>query len=230
MTTKHRTYCRLCEAGCGIVVDVADDGTVDKVRPDNDHPVTKGFACNKGMLCGEIHHDPSRLNEPQRRTADGFVASTWNDATTDIAERINAIIAEHGPNAIAGYIGNPAAFNATAGPALALFIAMFGSSSLFTTGSQDCSNKFAIAEMLWGSSQVHLIADVDNTDHMLLFGTNPRVSKGSFLAMPDPIARLGAIEQRGGTVRFIDPRRIERFRSRVSQRFFRSNRRTRRRT
>lgn len=209
MTTKHRTYCRLCEAGCGIVVDVADDGTVEKVRPDNDHPVTKGFACNKGMLCGEIHHDPSRLNEPQRRTADGFVASTWNDATTDIAERINVIITEHGPNAIAGYIGNPAAFNATAGPALALFIAMFGSSSLFTTGSQDCSNKFAIGEMLWGSSQVHLIADVDNTDHMLLFGTNPRVSKGSFLAMPDPIARLGAIEQRGGTVRFIDPRRIE---------------------
>ena len=93
MATKHRTYCRLCEAGCGIVVDVADDGTVEKVRPDNDHPVTKGFACNKGMMCGEIHHDPSRLNEPQRRTADGFVASTWNDATTDIAERINVIIA-----------------------------------------------------------------------------------------------------------------------------------------
>jgi len=44
---------------------------------------------------------------------------------------------------------------------------------------------------------------------MLLFGTNPRVSKGSFLAMPDPIGRLGAIEQRGGTVRFIDPRCIE---------------------
>ena len=39
MTTKHRTYCRLCEAGCGILVDVADDGTVEKVRPDND-PLT----------------------------------------------------------------------------------------------------------------------------------------------------------------------------------------------
>ena len=209
MTTKHRTYCRLCEAGCGIVVDVASDGTVEKIRPDNDHPVTAGFACNKGMLCGEIHHDPSRLNTPQQRTAQGFVDASWDDATTDIAARVNAIIAEHGPNAIAGYIGNPAAFNATAGPALALFIAMFGSTSLFTTGSQDCSNKFAIAEMLWGSSQIHLIADVDHTDHMLLFGTNPRVSKGSFLAMPDPIGRLGAIEQRGGTVRFIDPRCIE---------------------
>jgi anaerobic selenocysteine-containing dehydrogenase len=198
----------LCEAGCGITVDV-DDQRIIKVRPDHDHPVTAGFACNKGLLCGEIHHDPHRLNQPQRRTADGFVNASWEEANQDIADRVNAIIAEHGPNAIAGYIGNPAAFNATAGPALALFIAMFGSTSLFTTGSQDCSNKFAVAEMLWGSSQIHLIADVDHTDHMLLFGTNPRVSKGSFLAMPDPIARLGAIEERGGTVRFFDPRRIE---------------------
>lgn len=208
VTTHHRTYCRLCEAGCGITVDV-DDQRIIKVRPDHDHPVTAGFACNKGLLCGEIHHDPHRLNQPQRRTADGFVNASWEEANQDIADRVNAIIAEHGPNAIAGYIGNPAAFNATAGPALALFIAMFGSTSLFTTGSQDCSNKFAVAEMLWGSSQIHLIADVDHTDHMLLFGTNPRVSKGSFLAMPDPIARLGAIEERGGTVRFFDPRRIE---------------------
>lgn len=209
MTTKHRTYCRLCEAGCGIIAEVSDDGTVQQIRPDNDHPVTAGFACNKGLLCGEIHHDPDRVNHPQRKTGDTHERATWDDANTDIAARVNAIIAEHGPDAIAGYIGNPAAFNATAGPALALFVAMFGSTSLFTTGSQDCSNKFAVGEMLWGSPQIHLIADVDNTDHMLLLGTNPRISKGSFLAMPDPIGRLGAIEKRGGTVRFIDPRRIE---------------------
>lgn len=208
-TTGHRTYCRLCEAGCGIVVHVGADGSIDRVRPDHDHPVTAGFACNKGMLCGEIHHDPDRLDHPQRLTADGHVVASWDEAAGDIAERVRAIIAEHGPDAVAGYIGNPAAFNATAGPALALFLAMFGSTSLFTTGSQDCSNKFAIGEMLWGSPQIHLIADVDHTDHLLLFGTNPRVSKGSFLAMPDPIGRLGAIENRGGTVRFIDPRRIE---------------------
>jgi len=209
MTTRHRTYCRLCEAGCGIVVDIDDNEQVERVRADAEHPVTAGFACNKGLLCGEIHHDPDRVDHPQRRTTGGHVTASWDDAYDDIAERVNAIIAEHGPDAIAGYIGNPAAFNATAGPALALFIAMFGSTSLFTTGSQDCSNKFAIGELLWGSSQIHLIPDVDHTDHIVLFGTNPRVSKGSFLAMPDPIGRLAAIESRGGSVRFVDPRHIE---------------------
>jgi anaerobic selenocysteine-containing dehydrogenase len=41
-------------------------------------------------------------------------------------------------------------------------------------------------------------------------GTNPRVSKSSFLSLPDPVGRLAAITARGGVVRFVDPRRGER--------------------
>jgi len=210
MTTRHRTYCRLCEVGCGLVLDVAADGrTIEKVRPDHDHPVTAGFACNKGLLTGEIHHDPHRLDRPQRRVGDRFVDATWDEALEDISTRVAALIEDHGASAIAGYIGNPAAFNATAGPALALYLAMAGSTTLFTTGTQDCANKFAIGELLWGSAQRHLVPDVDHCDLLVLFGTNPRVSKGSFVSMPDPVGRLAAIEARGGRVVFVDPRRIE---------------------
>jgi len=210
MTTRHRTYCRLCEVGCGLVLDVAVDGrTIEKVRPDHDHPVTAGFACNKGLLTGEIHHDPHRLDRPQRRVGDRFVDATWDEALEDISTRVAALIEDHGASAIAGYIGNPAAFNATAGPALALYLAMAGSTTLFTTGTQDCANKFAIGELLWGSAQRHLVPDVDHCELLVLFGTNPRVSKGSFVSMPDPVGRLAAIEARGGRVVFVDPRRIE---------------------
>ena len=80
---------------------------------------------------------------------------------------------------------------------------------MFSAGSQDCANKYAVGELLWGSSQMHLVADLDATDHVLLLGTNPRVSKGSFLTVADPISRLAAIEARGGTVRFVDPRHGE---------------------
>ena len=210
MGTTQRTYCRLCEAGCGLVVELADDHrTIEKVRPDDAHPVTKGFACSKGLLTKDIHHDPDRVDHPQRRDGRRFVDTSWDDANADIAARVAAIIAESGPDAIAGYIGNPAAFNATAGPALALYLAMMGSSSLFTTGTQDCANKFAIGELLWGSAQRHLVPDVDRADLVVMIGTNPRVSKGSFAAMPDPIGHLAAVEARGGRVVFVDPRRIE---------------------
>lgn len=210
MTTTRSTFCRLCEAGCGLVAEIGVDGRVDAVRPDVDHPVTKGFACNKGLLCTAIHRDPARLDHPSIRLADGsFARGSWDDALDDIARRLRAIIDEHGPSAVGLYMGNPTAFNATAGAAAGLFMMHLGSDRLFTAASQDCANKFAIAEMLWGSAQIHLVADVDRTDHLLLLGTNPRISKGSFLAMPDPVGRLASIEARGGVVRFVDPRRGE---------------------
>jgi anaerobic selenocysteine-containing dehydrogenase len=208
--TTRTTYCRLCEAGCGLVAELGDDGAITRLRPDHDHPVTAGFACNKGLLALDVHRDPARVDRPQSRRADGtFADSTWDAALDDIAARLRAVIDEHGPGSVAMYLGNPTAFNATAGPTAAFFLLQLGSDRIFTAGSQDCSNKFAIGEMLWGSAQVHLVADLDRTDHVLLLGTNPRVSKGSFLVTPDPVARLAAIEARGGKVVFVDPRHGE---------------------
>ena len=209
MTETRTTYCRLCEVGCGLVAEV-EDGRITRLRPDKDHPVSAGFACNKGLLSLDVHHDPARMSVPQRRTAEGtFVDETWDDVLDDIATRLAAIIDEHGPSSVALYLGNPTAFNAIAGPSAGLFLLQIGSDRIFTAGSQDCSNKFAIGELLWGSAQTHLVADLDRTDHVLLLGTNPRVSKGSFLVMPDPVAKLAEIEARGGTVRFVDPRHCE---------------------
>ena len=210
MSTTRATYCRLCEVGCGLVAEIDDDGAITRLRPDKDHPVTAGFACNKGLLAREIHHDPDRVDRPQHRRPDGtFADVSWDDALDDIAARLGAIIEEHGPSAVAMYLGNPTAFNATAGPAGGLFLLQLGSDRIFTAAAQDCANKFAIGELMWGSSQVHLIPDLARTDHILLLGTNPRVSKGSFLSVPDPVGRLAEIEARGGVVRFVDPRHVE---------------------
>ena len=210
MTTTRTTYCRLCEVGCGLVAEIDDAGSISRLRPDKEHPVTAGFACNKGLLALDVHHDPARVDHPLRRTDDGtFVEQSWDDALDDIATRLTTIIAEHGPGAVAFYLGNPTAFNATAGPAGGLFALQLGTDRVFTAGSQDCSNKFAVSEMLWGSAQVHLVADLDHTDHVLLLGTNPRVSKGSFLVAPDPVAKLAEVEARGGRVVFVDPRHCE---------------------
>jgi anaerobic selenocysteine-containing dehydrogenase len=42
------TFCRVCEPACGLVATV-DDGRIVRVRADDDHPVSKGFACTKGI-------------------------------------------------------------------------------------------------------------------------------------------------------------------------------------
>ena len=51
-------------------VATVDDGRIVRVRADDDHPVSKGFACTKGIAALDIHRDPDRLNHPQRRVDD----------------------------------------------------------------------------------------------------------------------------------------------------------------
>jgi anaerobic selenocysteine-containing dehydrogenase len=205
--TKH-TFCRLCEVMCGLEVTVTD-GEITKVRGDTDHPVSKGFACNKGLLSLDIHRDPDRLNHPLRRTDAGWEEASWPDAVADVADRLREVIDRHGPESVAIYLGNPNAFNCVAGPAGALFLLSLGSTRIFSAATQDCANKFTISDILYGSPNLHPIADLAHTDHLLVLGSNPRISKSSFISVPDPIAAMKGVVERGGTVTFVNPLRIE---------------------
>ena len=77
--TEHVTYCRICEPLCGMVATV-EDGRVTKLRPDRDHPLSRGFACPKGIAMTEVQNDPDRVLHPQRRRADGsYERIGWED-------------------------------------------------------------------------------------------------------------------------------------------------------
>ncbi len=203
------TFCRVCEPACGLVAQVRD-GELVRLRPDKANPVTRGFACNKGLAGDEIHHDPDRVDHPLRRRADGeFERISWDEAIGEIAARIRTILEEHGPSAIAPYIGNPTAFNTLAGPAIGALFAQLGVRRSFSSGTQDCANKFAGSEAVYGSSTMHPIPDLEHTDFFLSFGANPRVSHASFISIPDPIHAVKAIVARGGRVVHVNPREIE---------------------
>ena len=49
--------CNLCEAGCGLEMDVDGDRIV-AVRPDEHDTVSHGYVCPKGMANAEIHLSP----------------------------------------------------------------------------------------------------------------------------------------------------------------------------
>ncbi|MDJ0786897.1 MAG: molybdopterin-dependent oxidoreductase [Myxococcota bacterium] len=208
-TAEHRTFCRVCEPACGLVARV-EDGELTALRPDREHPVSKGFACHKGIAALDIHRDPDRLDHPLRRKpGGGFERISWDDAIGEIAERLGALRDAHGSEAISAYVGNPTAFNTFAGPAIGSFFGQLGLRRSFGSGTQDCSNKFAGSEAVFGTSTLHPVPDMDHTDHLLLIGENPRVSHMSFLSIPDPVAVLKQLVKRGAVVRHLNPRRIE---------------------
>jgi anaerobic selenocysteine-containing dehydrogenase len=209
MTTSTKTYCRLCEVGCGLVAHTDDHGELIELRPDHEHPVTLGFACSNGLLAAEVHRDAARLRRPQRREGDGFVDITWSEATEEIAARLRDIIDEHGPRAVGLYLGNPNAFNAMVAVGAFQLTRALGSDRVFSSASQDCSNKYATAELLYGVAQANPIPDLEHTELLLVIGANPRVSKTSFWSVADPIKALRSIRDRGGRVVFVNPLRIE---------------------
>ena len=60
---ERPTFCRICEPSCGLLAQV-EGGELVGVRPDPDHPVTRGFACNKGLAGVDLHCRGARLLAP----------------------------------------------------------------------------------------------------------------------------------------------------------------------
>ncbi|MEM1432817.1 MAG: molybdopterin-dependent oxidoreductase [Pseudomonadota bacterium] len=206
---EKRTFCRVCEPACGMIASV-DGETLVGLRADKAHPVSQGFVCNKGIYGLDIHNDPDRLQYPLRRNADGELErASWNGVLSEISERLTAIKAQHGASALAFYGGNPGAFNTLLGPSQGSFLAQLGVRKHFSSGTQDCANKFAASRAVFGTRTLHPVPDIDHSDFILIIGENPAVSHMSFVSIPHPMKHLKAAEQRGATVLYVNPRDIE---------------------
>jgi anaerobic selenocysteine-containing dehydrogenase len=203
------TYCRICEPLCGLVATV-DDGQLVKLRPDPDHPVSRGFACPKGVAMADVQNDPDRVTEPLRRRDDGgFEAVSWEYALDDIAVRLRRILERGDPRAVGWYLGNPSAFSYSHPIWVKGFMDALGSPNLYSAGSQDVHNRFVASQLLYGSPVVVPIPDLDRTDFLLIVGANPLVSHGSVLTAPRIKDALHQVVARGGRVVVVDPRRSE---------------------
>jgi anaerobic selenocysteine-containing dehydrogenase len=203
------TFCRICEAHCGMVATV-EDGRVTKLRPDPDHPLSRGYACPKGIAMTEVQNDPDRVLHPLRRTGDGsFERVSWDAAMADIGERLRAVRSAHGAGSIGWYMGNPGAFSYSHTLWVKGFLDGLGSPHYYTAGSQDVNNRFAASALMYGSPLIIPIPDLERTRFLFMVGANPMVSHGSVLTAPRVRDQLHEIVKRGGRVVVVDPRRTE---------------------
>ena len=203
------TYCRICEAACGLVAVRDADGGLVGLRPDRDHPTSRGFSCKKGTQFVEVARHPSRLLAPRRRTSTGLSQVSWGSAMGQIVATLKRLRAAYGPHAVGVYFGNPIAFNASGSVALLALLKSLGTRNVFSAGSQDCANKFAGARLVHGSALIHPIPDVERCELLVMLGSNPAVSQSSFVHLPRGFLSIVEIVERGGEVVWIDPRKTE---------------------
>ena len=106
--TRTRAVCaHNCPDACGLVVDLDDAGQVARVDGDPEHPVTRGFICEKVRRYPQHIVNPRRVLYPKRRVgpkgAGLFERIGWDEALDAIAERLTVIAERFGSEAILPY-------------------------------------------------------------------------------------------------------------------------------
>ena len=100
-TKKVVTTCAYCGVGCQIEYSVKNGKIVD-ARPANG-PSNQGLLCVKGKFAFDFINHKDRLKYPMIRKNGQLVRASWEEALNLVASKINAVKAEFGPDAIAGF-------------------------------------------------------------------------------------------------------------------------------
>ncbi|MCR4601723.1 MAG: molybdopterin-dependent oxidoreductase [Clostridia bacterium] len=98
-----QTSCYNCGVCCGLEVQIENNQIVN-VRPDKASMRSiGGYCCRKGRAMKYFVHNKNRLDYPLKRVGDKFVRISWNQALTEIGEKVNEIREKYSPKAFGVY-------------------------------------------------------------------------------------------------------------------------------
>lgn len=201
----HATACILCECNCGLEVELggADGRQLVRVRGDDAHPASRGYACEKASRIDYYQNGPHRLTKPLRRRPEGgFDEIDWDTAIREVTARAMALAASHGGASLMYYGGGgqgnhlPSVYSRPLRAALGM---RHQSSAL----AQEKTGAIYVAGcMLGGIAR----ADFEHCEVALMLGKNPWHSHG----IPRSRVTLREIARDPArTLIVIDPRRSE---------------------
>jgi anaerobic selenocysteine-containing dehydrogenase len=193
-----------CPDGCSMLVTVDKaSGRAIKVVGDPAHPVTRGYLCNKVNHYLDLVYNDKRVLYPHRRVgpkgADAkFLRIGWDEALSEIAARLKAVIAQYGAEAV-----QPFSYSGTLG-----MLGFFGMGERFFNKMGAARLERTICTAAGAAAEMHTfgrvgdanIEDLPEMKVVILWGTN-LVSTGVH-AMPF----VTAARDNGAQIIAIDPR------------------------
>lgn len=195
--TQVITDCTLCYHSCGTLVTI-EDGKAVAVEGLKNHPLNKGELCPKGKAQLRHVYSEERLKYPLKRTADGFVRISWDQALDEISEKLLKLRDEFGPGILGVFSGSIGVENLEMAQLTQRFKAAFGSPNFFSVESVCYRMRIRTRQMTFGKYPTE---ELDSKLY-ILWGHNPDASDFPLkLAMEENL-------QRGAKLVVIDPRRI----------------------
>jgi ferredoxin-nitrate reductase len=199
-----RTTCPYCGVGCGLVANVRN-GRLASVEGDKLHRVNRGATCRKPLHLPDAVHAADRAVTPllRERADERWRPATWRRAIPLLAKRLQAIVDEHGPDAIAFYISGQLltedyyAVNK-------LVKGFIGTNNVDSNSRLCMSSAVAAYKETFGSDGPPAsYADLERADCMLLLGSNAAACH------PIVWARIRRRQQEGAKLIVLDPRRTQ---------------------
>jgi anaerobic selenocysteine-containing dehydrogenase len=203
----ERSMCRVCACLCGVLIDIQGDQVL-RVRGDRDHPLSRGYSCPKGRALPRMHHHPNRIERPMMRIDGELKAVSWDHALDDLSTRLRTVVDRYGPASVGAYFGSGLGMDA---PGFSMAFALteaIGTPARFTPLTIDHAGKILAQTLMTGSPRLYPRADYDHVRLLIYAGSNPMVSHGHPIAIPNPARMLKAASARG-ELWVIDPHRTE---------------------
>ena len=208
MSNLHYRICPLCEATCGLVVETDGDAVVS-ITGDKKDRFSEGFLCPKGVAVQDLYTDPDRLRTPMIREGKAWRTATWDEAFSLIKEKLMPIIEAHGNQAAAMYVGNPNIHNIALTMYNPVLMKALKTRNIYTASTVDQMPKQVACGGMFGTGLSVPIPDLDRCKYLLILGANPMESNGSLMTAPNMPARLKSIQERGGRIVVLDPRKTK---------------------
>jgi thiosulfate reductase/polysulfide reductase chain A len=189
------TTCNACTNKCGVIAYVKD-GRLWKLKGNEAHPYSKGTLCARGHGYSQIAYSADRLTEPLKRNEDGsYSAISWEEAYREIGEKVKAILAKDGPEALA-IVEDPRPNGKYYSKR---FINALGSSNYYTHNATCNLSLSSGYQMTFGSA--NFSADIASSKLVVFIGR----SYGDGLR-PSSVATLAKAVKNGTKVVLVDPR------------------------
>lgn len=194
-TTTAHSLCNACSTKCGFTAYVVD-GKLDKIIGDASHPYCEGTLCARGYGYADIAYSADRLTDPLKKNESGqFQAISWDQAYAEIGERVQSIIKESGPEALA-IVQDPRPSGKYYSQR---FMNALGSPNVYTHGvACNMSKNSGFAQVIGASDYT---SDVENSKMTMFIGRSYADA-----IRPSALHALEKAHEAGARIVLVDPR------------------------
>ncbi|GAA0483470.1 molybdopterin oxidoreductase family protein [Parasphingorhabdus litoris] len=206
MSQVHARTCHICEANCGLLVEV-EGRDILSIRGNPDHVLSRGHICPKGTAIADLQDDPDRLHKPLKKVDGAWQEIGWETAFQEIATKLKDLKQAGAKPAM--YMGNPSAHDYGISTQVSTLRRAIGLKNIYSASTLDQIPHHVVQYRMYGHVSLAPVPDIDRCQYLVIIGGNPAASNGSIWTVPDFKKRVKEMQARDGKLIVVDPRRTE---------------------